>query len=97
MRTAFLWRLIALLALIDSGAAVAVDGKWVGRGQALVEFPACHQLWVCVSSAVSAADAAKLAKGMPKGTWGTCENNLQGPQAGCGKCLVSPPDEVCKP
>ncbi|HXH03357.1 MAG TPA: hypothetical protein VNN09_08555 [Candidatus Competibacteraceae bacterium] len=96
MRKAFRfarYSLLPALALLSATAASATEGKWLERGQPLTEFPACYQLWACVASDASSADKSQ---GIPKGTWGTCENMMQGEQAGCGKCLAPPPEDQCE-
>ena len=88
-----LW-LQAALVVAEQGTA---QGKWVKRGLPLAgdEFPACYQLWVCVPQDTPAGEVSKHVKQMPLGTWGTCENSLQGAEASCGECLAPEPEPAC--
>jgi len=90
--------IICLTSLLGAGSAAAADGEWVRRGKPLRQFPSCYQMWVC-----TAADKpAGQFKGMPRGTWGTCDTayvagGAQNTAENCERCLAPPPDEPCRP
>lgn len=88
-------RCLAMALLVLASTTAAAEGKWLERGAPLTEFPACYQLWSCVPADVEGSEAHNQAVGLPKGTWGTCENMMIGEQAGCGRCVAPPPEDQC--
>lgn len=86
----------ALLALVPLAGGAMEDGEWLQRGAPLSEFPACYQLWVCVPEGTDPLETMEHAIGIPRGTWGTCENMMLGEQAGCGRCDAPEPEEECR-
>lgn len=80
----------------DSTPADATTNQWVQRGNPLVEYPLCYQLWQCRSQ-LAEKNKEKNIPVLPVGTWGLCENYLT-PQKGapvCNRCDALMPDIPC--
>lgn len=70
--------------------------QWTKRGNPLVEYPLCYQLWQCRSQ-LAEKNKEKNIPVLPVGTWGLCENYLT-PQKGkpiCNRCDALLPDIPC--